>query len=393
MRNTDKIQSPPTDGIGIINKIKNKIISPFNKGSVEELSADIKKSSNNGVDNIITIESKEDYRKADSLDKVLRSCKVDENEWETKDFSVKELANGNFLWTVRFKKKLIPFNLEKAVVDLCKLSPKVELKKYPDKNKEDGVMVEILIADHHWGKLTTKEETGEDYNLKIATKIFKDAVDYNIRQILKHNVDKIIFVTGNDIIHTDNFTNNITTAGTPQDSDGKLYETFREVTKVLIESINKLQNIAPVDCVLVHGNHSRMGEFYLGEVLYAYYYNNPNVRVDNTNRSRKYYRYGNSLITYLHGDSIKLADLPIIMASENSKEWGTAKYRYAKLGHFHHQKMMVNEISGTIVEIVPTLCHSDKWHKDKGFGSNIRSSVTSIYSKTNGLINKIYYNL
>jgi len=340
-----------------------------------------------------TVESNEDITAADSLNKVLKQCKIDKNLWSVDDFNVKQLSGGNFLWTVYFKKSKSnnEIDLDKVILDLCKISPDVELKEY-DK-KESGLLAEIIIADHHWGKLTTKEETGEEYNVKIASKIFKDAIDYKINELGKHSLEKIVFVTGNDAIHTDSFITNTTTAGTNQDSDGKLYETFREASKVIIESINKLQKLAPVDCILIHGNHGRMGEFYLGEVLTAYYHNNPNVTIDNKNISRKYYKFGTVLISYLHGDGIKLDSIPIVMASENPKDWGTAKYKYAKLAHFHHQKILTNEISGTLIEVAPTLCTSDRWHKDKGFCSNIRSSVTSIYSKDKGLINKIYYNL
>jgi hypothetical protein len=77
----------------------------------------------------------------------------------------------------------------------------------------------------HIGKLATAFETGEDYNSQIAVKRAKDGLQGILNKSEGFYIDKVLFVAGNDILHTDN-TKRTTTAGTPQDTDGMWYDNF-----------------------------------------------------------------------------------------------------------------------------------------------------------------------
>jgi hypothetical protein len=72
---------------------------------------------------------------------------------------------------------------------------------------------------------------------------------------------------------------------------------------------------------MVPGNHDYERNFYLGDSLEGWFYNNPNVTVDNSANPRKYYKYGQVLIGYTHGNEEKVTDLPLIMAHERSTDW------------------------------------------------------------------------
>jgi hypothetical protein len=323
------------------------------------------------------------------LEKVLNDCKINQNSWDVNSFNTKQTVGGDYLWTVYFKKGKGIEDIKGVIKDIVKVAP-VSPKEY--KIKDNGLLAEINLADVHCAKLAWMLETDNDYDIKIAVKVFRDAIDYKISQLQKYSIKRILFPIGNDFYHIDNL-DGMTTAGTRQDVDSRYAKMFREGSKLILETINKLQNIAPVDVVVVCGNHARISEFLLGEVVDAYYHNNPNVTIDNSPQSRKYYRWGNNLIGFAHGDDIKLVDLPLIMASERAKDWGQTKNHFIKCGHFHHQKMILNEVSGCIVEIVPSLSGTDGWHKKKGYVNNLRSAITSLYDKEDGLVTKFYYNL
>jgi hypothetical protein len=56
----------------------------------------------------------------------------------------------------------------------------------------------------HIGKLATAFETGEDYNSQIAVKRAKDGLQGILNKSEGFYIDKVLFVAGNDILHTDN---------------------------------------------------------------------------------------------------------------------------------------------------------------------------------------------
>ena len=59
-----------------------------------------------------------------------------------------------------------------------------------------------------------------------------------------------------------------------------------------------LSAFAPVDVIVVQGNHDFERMFYAGEVLSAWFKNDQGVLVDNGLDSRKYYEYGVNMIMF-----------------------------------------------------------------------------------------------
>jgi hypothetical protein len=107
--------------------------------------------------------------------------------------------------------------------DLKNYSPTFpKIKRLQDK---DSYCLVIDPADVHIGKLCSSFETGTDYNQQIAVKRVLDGVNGIINKARGFNIDKIIFIGGNDILHTDT-PKRTTTSGTPQDTDGMWYENF-----------------------------------------------------------------------------------------------------------------------------------------------------------------------
>jgi hypothetical protein len=74
--------------------------------------------------------------------------------------------------------------------------------------------------------------------------------------------------------------------------------------------------VAPVDVLIVPGNHDRERMFYAGAALECWYHGSPNVLVDNGAQLRKYYSLGKNLIGFTHGSEEKFTMLPGIMAHE-----------------------------------------------------------------------------
>lgn len=337
-----------------------------------------------------------------TLQDLVKECQIDLNEWQidrwvcnkwevgaknkVKQLIVKPLFQIK-VWLSR-NKPVIDYTAFKSSVikDMQKHSPKYPKIKYP---KSEPNLLEINLADLHLGKLAWDEETGTNFDLPIAENDFDKTVDKLIIQSQPYNIDRVLFIVGNDFFNVDN-SRNTTTNNTPQDEDTRWHKTFNRGRLLIVKQVDKLTAIAPVDLVIVPGNHDTERAFYLGEALACWYRNCKDVTVDNAPKPRKYYRYGSNLIGYTHGNEEKVLDLPVIMASEVPQLWAETKYREWHLGHIHQKKeikwISTQEHKGTTIRYMRSLSGTDAWHNKKGYINNVRAGEGFIWNKDNGLI-------
>lgn len=260
-------------------------------------------------------------------------------------------------------------------------------------NKES--LLEISIPDLHIGKMSWDKETGEDYDIEIASKRFKDAVENFINEVPLDRVERILLPLGNDLLNVDNKMNT-TTSGTPQSSDSRFGKMFKAVKNLMVDTIDKLSLIAPVDVLIVPGNHDEATMFTLGELLDAWYRESKVVKIFNSPKLRKYYEYGKNMIMFTHGDKEKHGELGQIAAHEEALMWGRTKYREVHLGHLHKSKTIAyttgDEYPGFKIRILPSLCAADAWHYANGYLSS-KAAKAFLWDKEKGLTTEYTYNL
>lgn len=276
---------------------------------------------------------------------------------------------------------------------LAQFKKSAPVRKAP-KLKSSGVLMEIDIFDAHFGKLCWKAETGRDYDLKIARLEHDAAVEGLLARAKGFPIARFLYPIGNDFLHTDN-DRNTTNAGTPQDVDGRWQKAFTEGRAALKNSIDRLRQIAPVDVMVIPGNHDPERMFYLGEVLQAWYHSTVGVTIENSPAKRKYYRYGANLIGLTHGDKEKHSELPLVMATERPQDWAATKFREFHLGHLHKLKtisfMPVQEFNAIRVRTLSSLTPPDAWHKMMGY-EGLRAANAIMWDKADGCVATISYN-
>ena len=264
--------------------------------------------------------------------------------------------------------------MAKAKIEIVELlesySPKVEADY---KQVQDAVVYEISLPDIHYGKYTgqTLDEAEEEYMNAIKELLVK-------AQGL--NIERILLPIGNDGMNSEGYSR-ATTKGTPQQDSAEWQETFVGYCNLMVRAINYLAQSAPVDVVVVQGNHDYERMFYAGEFLRAFFLNDERVAVDNCFDSRKYYEYGTNMIMFTHGDKEKPANMPLIMATEQPMMFARTKFREVHCGHMH--KEMVNEYRGIKVRFIPSICANDAWHKMMGYSAK-RTGQAHIWSKERG---------
>lgn len=260
----------------------------------------------------------------------------------------------------------------------------------------DRHLLELCIFDPHFGKLAWREETGEDYDLKIASRRFRWAVETLLHRARGYEVERIVFPVGNDAIHADNLANT-TTRGTRQDVDSRWFKMFRTARLVYQQAIDRCAEIAPVDVVVVPGNHDQQSALALGEVLDAQYHRTDRVTVLGGPRLRKYYEYGSNMILYTHGSEEKPASLPILMATEEPEMWARTRFREAHTGHQHRRKetqfVGVDEQNGVRVRVLGSLAGTDAWHFGQGYTQGWKAAEGFVWSHAEGLVGNFSANL
>jgi hypothetical protein len=249
-------------------------------------------------------------------------------------------------------------------------------------------LYEVDFFDMHFGKLAWREESGDDYDVKIAKQMALSTLDTLLGFALQYKVGRIVLPIGNDFFNVDN-KNNLTTHGTPQQEDTRWQKTFRLGRQLCVEMIDRCAMVAPVDVLIVPGNHDEERSFYLGEALESWYHKCKFVGVDNSAKKRKYYTFGQNLIGFTHGYYEKLDKLPFIMPVEVPKLWAASKFREWHLGDKHHKKDLLyrtEDKNGVTIRLLRSLSATDSWHFDKGFIGGVRAAEGFLWDRDQGLV-------
>jgi len=250
---------------------------------------------------------------------------------------------------------------------------------------KDSYLLVIDPADIHIGKLCSAFETGEDYTNQIAVTRVLEGIKGILHKISSFNIDKILFIGGNDILHVDN-PKRTTTAGTSQDTDGMWYDNFLIAKQLYIDILEMLLSIADVHFTFNPSNHDYTNGFFLAQVIETYFKNCQNITFDCSIAHRKAFKYHNNLIGTTHGDGAKLQDLPLLMAVEFSNEWANTKHRYVYTHHVHHKTS--KDYAGITIESLRSPSGTDSWHHRNGYLS-IKAIEGFLHCKHNGQIARI----
>jgi len=338
--------------------------------------------------------------KATSVDELLDACDVDRNHWAVKSFTVETFEKGinDGQGNVRIEPVYeIAASLvsQPALADLQSLAQGFEKQaneyrptsERGTRRRSDGaLMYEINIADLHLGKLAWGEETGEaDYDTPKAANLCAEAI-YTLAKRAPKGVEKILLPIGNDFFNVDSMSRE-TTGGTPQDEDGRWQKTFQIAVDMLTDNITKhLMPIAPVEVIIVPGNHDTQRIFYMGVALSQRFFSNERVSVDNTPRLRKYHVFGENLIGFTHGDKEKVSTLHNIMAHEQPRAWARTSYREVQLGHLHTE--IIRNTNGLVIRNLSSLSSADAWHASNGYKGNVRKAEGFVFKASGGLVSK-----
>lgn len=268
-----------------------------------------------------------------------------------------------------------------AAEDAKGAMPPIAAPVYHDAN----LLTLIPMGDPHFGLLTWSKEVGEDFDLKIAEQLTFKAVDRLC--MLTPSSETAMLLNLGDFFHADNSSNRTPQSGNPLDVDGRFQLIAQVGFRAMVRCIRRmLEKHAQVIVRNNRGNHDPHQSVMLSIALDAMFQDEPRVTVEMSPADFYYYRFGKTLIGSVHGDGPKLAELPLIMATDVPDDWAASTWRVWHCGHFHHDQL--KDHPGCTVETHRTLATNDAWHKYKGYRSG-RDMKAIIYDREHGEVSRV----
>jgi hypothetical protein len=330
------------------------------------------------------------YSYAETIPHLLDAAEIDTDKWDVYRKVINRWGSrDNPCWQVKAWLKPVEADLyeqmiEAALETLRGMSPIVPSFEWGTEGRDDAThrrALEISIMDPHLGGIFYPPASEQHWTLESCKRLWH----YGVQEVLNRAApfgpfERILFFFGNDFMHADNVFHT-TTAGTGQPEMAAIHHVATYGERMLIDTLNHLAEIAPVDVLFVPGNHSRWSEFMLARVLLNRFWNDERVNVNADPTPYKGWHYGCNLIGGEHGHSAAAIRLAAVMANEWPEAWAATKggYREWHLGDQHRTgkgKPLIYEEQGVSVQGLPGLTPVNEWHKIKTFSRQKRVAAT-----------------
>ena len=206
------------------------------------------------------------------------------NSWPTvtkvKDAKGAERTEQTWNWQVKLKlRRKAPKLVQEGIKELLNDLPKMDHKSVNRSSIKDPHMLELSVMDHHFGKLSWKEDIEESWDLKIAKQVFLNAVDDLLERSKGFNFNKIIIPLGNDFFQANNWMGTTAKGTVVESVDDRMPKIFRLGCEVMTQVIYKCRRLADVECIWVPGNHDPETSWYLMEWLDAWFKGDKYVKI------------------------------------------------------------------------------------------------------------------
>jgi hypothetical protein len=241
--------------------------------------------------------------------------------------------------------------------------------------------------DWHVGMFAWRKETGTDWDLKIAEETIGAAVDDIM--VRSPGSGHCVVLGGGDLLHADNSDNKTAKSGNALQVDGRYQKVISVATRLMVRTTDAaLSRHKHVTLRILPGNHDEHSAVAIAYFLLAWYRNEPRVTVDVDPSLFWWFRFGLVMLGATHGHTVKIAQMPGIMAARRAEDWGATRFRYVHGFHLHHSAKIVTTENSVVCEIHEAPIPQDAWHHGAGFLSG-RSLQAITYHKDFGEIGRV----
>jgi hypothetical protein len=264
-------------------------------------------------------------------------------------------------------------SLQNVIEDLTTPAPKVNTPKHTNSD----LLTSYNIGDMHIAMHSWHEETGNDFDVNIATGDLTNAMADLIGRSLPS--ETCIILNLGDAIHFHDDSHSTKLSKNPLDADTRVDKAFR-ITCVLMNKFVEmaLQKHKKVIVRNVLGNHDMELAMALRYQMDAYWRNEKRVSIEMSPADCWFYEFGQVMLMATHGHNMKPEKMIPYMSARMPEMWGRCKLRRALHGHFH-SKSIIEGLGGK-VEGFSNLAPNDAWHESKGYRSELEC-VAVFYHK------------
>lgn len=264
--------------------------------------------------------------------------------------------------------------------------PRAESIPPPASRTLSDLVNQFTITDAHFGCLSWHEETGADYDLKIAEKLLIDWFSTAIA--LAPASETAILAQLGDFLHYDSYKSITPEHGHLLDSDTRFQKLVRVVIRTLRQIIQMLlEKHSRVHIIMADANHDPASGAWLREMFAAFYDSEPRVTVDNSASTYYAYEHGLTSLFYHHGHRKKIKVVDTVFAAKFREIFGRTKYSFGHTGHRHEDELFSSNLMK--IEQHETLAAPDAYAANGGWLSNTRSAKVITYSKRYGKVSDL----
>lgn len=320
-----------------------------------------------------------------SLEWEFVNVRVSNYQQQLKGGEVKELCSVRYtikpLKTAPTDVTAVLNHIKELVKELPAKSYKVPTVKQ-SKQLDDNKLMELPGMELHLGKRADEIETGMDVDTNLAIERFRHIESKVAEQQQLEKCGSCILYIGNDFFNSDTV-GGTTTKGTPQSNDMGWKKMFDTGFKLYVEWIDDLMTrFNKIYVKPVPGNHDRISAWYLFYALGQRYSNYPNIEFSKDMKDTQVFVWGDCLLATNHGDC-NIKRLIKFISSSYPREWGATKYRELHVGHFHSERMVLDE-TGIILRQIGAPTPSDDWHYNNAYNA-VQKYQTFVWHKEEGL--------
>lgn len=254
---------------------------------------------------------------------------------------------------------------------------------------DNSLLTVYPVVDAHISMLAWGEESGVDWDQKIAEQVIVDTYAKLIMQ--SQPSETAMIVNLGDFIHVNDSKNVTPASGHLLDVDSRyqkiIYTGVRILLKLVEMALTKHKKVILRNTA---GNHDKDSCVALNVALSLYFSNNPRVTIEDSPRQLWAYAFGTTLLGFYHSHTMKADRAAMALACEYTELWGKSKYRMMMHGHFHQE--MVKEVGNVRVEGFQTLAARDEYAASSGYCSGRSATAVTIH-ETRGEVGRHRVNL
>lgn len=245
-----------------------------------------------------------------------------------------------------------------------------------------------VITDFHLSMLSHHEETGADWDIKIAERTLLAWFTQAVAQAPNSRV--AVFAQLSDFLHADGMEALTPASKNCLDVDSRFYKVVRTAIRVLRQVIDMLlAKHERLHIIMADANHDPVSQIWMREWFSVLYENEPRITVDRSPSPYNVYEFGKVALFFHHGHKRKVTNVAEVFAGQFREIFGRTKYAYAHTGHLHSIDVKENNLM--VVEQHRTLCAPDAYAARGGWLAG-RDAKVITYHRDYGEVSRLTIN-